>query len=202
MHKKRGMLIVVSGPSGVGKDTVVREFLKSSVDCVLSVSATTRAKRAGEAHGRDYHFVSHEEFIIKIQNGEMLEWAEYNGKHYGTPGHMVERERDAGRNVILVIEVQGAMKVRKTHPEAVLVFIMPPDADALRERLRNRASDSEESILRRLHTAQAEMDKAIEYDYILTNQDIAVCAADLDTVIRAAALSPRHTDFSTQSSAR
>jgi len=191
--RQEGMLIVVSGPSGVGKDTMVGEFLKTSPDCVLSVSATTRPIRPGEEHGRDYHYLEHHDFLRKAEIGDMLEWAEYNGKHYGTPRSKVELERKAGRHVILVIEVQGAASIRKICPEAVLVFIMPPSVEALRERLLNRAADDACSIERRLRIALDEMSRAQMYDYILTNEDFRVCAEDFGTVIKAASLSPKHT---------
>ena len=195
--RKRGMLIVVSGPSGVGKDTVIGEFLKSSDRCVLSVSATTRTMRAGEEHGRDYYYFEREDFIKKAQSGHMLEWAEYNGNFYGTPRDTVENEREAGRHVILIIDVQGAMHVRKICHEAVLVFIAPPSMGVLRERLIRRASDDADSIVRRLEIARKEMKKANLYDYIITNQDFRLCAADFGTVIRAASLSPKHTSLLT-----
>ena len=195
---KRGMLVVVSGPSGVGKDTVIGEYLKSSDSCVLSVSATTRAIRMGEEHGKDYYYLERKNFMKKAQNGHMLEWAEYNGNFYGTPRDVVERERDAGRNVILIIEVQGAMNVRKLCHEAVLVFIAPPSMGILRERLTKRASDDADTIERRLDIAHREMKKAKLYDYILINQDYRICAADFGTVIRAASFSPKHTGLLTQ----
>jgi len=187
-----GMLIVVSGPSGVGKDTVVREFLKSSDNCVLSVSATTRPIRPAEVPGRDYFFLERDDFIQKAQRGEMLESAEYNGSFYGTPREAVWCERLAGRHVILIIEVQGAMSVQKLCPEAVLVFIKPPTVDSLRERLLARGTDDEQSIGRRMKIAEGEIEFAKMYNYIITNDDYKMCAADLDTVIRAAAMSPRH----------
>jgi guanylate kinase len=183
---EKGILIVVSGPSGVGKDTVVSRFLQSAPDnFALSVSATTRAPRPGETEGREYYFVSRDEFERMTAAGDMLEYAEYNGNYYGTPRAMVDLSREAGRHVILIIEVQGAMKIRAAYPEALFIFIMPPSAEVLRERLRGRGTEDESAILRRIRAAEREMSFSERYDHVIVNSDIDVCAAELAEIIRA-----------------
>ena len=181
-----GKLIVVSGPSGVGKDTVVSRFLENAPDCLLSVSATTRPPRPGEVEGRDYFFVAREVFLRMIAEDKMLEYAEYNGNYYGTPRDMVDKSLAAGKHVILIIEVQGAAKIRALYPQALFVFIMPPSPEALRERLLGRATENEASLLGRMQTAQEEMARAREYDFILVNNDVGLCAGELAELIRAA----------------
>jgi len=191
MHK-RGMLIIISGPSGVGKDTVVNRYLQKNQNYVLSVSATTREPRAGEHDGVHYFYESREEFSKKIKNGDMLEYAEYNGNFYGTPADNVEKMRAEGKNVILVIEVKGAKKVKKLCPEAVLVFIMPPTVEELRNRLKNRGTEAQEVVDERMRVAVLEMEEAFGYDYVLVNENIDECMAELEKVFSVAARSPKH----------
>ncbi len=183
---KRGLLFVVSGPSGVGKDTVLHCLLQKRSDCVLSVSATTRTPRSGEQDGVDYHFLSHEQFQSHINHGEMLEWAEYAGNFYGTPSHWVETHRAAGKHVILEIEVQGALQIKQKCPDGVFVFIMPPSMDTLRQRLLDRNTESLEVVEKRLHTAETEMQLAQQYDYILVNHTVDQCCEQLSAVVSAA----------------
>ena len=192
MHR-RGMLIVVSGPSGVGKDTVVGRYFQAHQNCMLSVSATTRQPRTGEIDGVHYFYISREAFEAKIARGEMLEYAEYSGNYYGTPGDNIEKLRSEGNDVILVIEVQGAMKVKKLCPEAVLVFIMPPSVEELRSRLENRGTESSEAVSERMQVAELEIQAAGDYDYILVNKDAAECTAELERILGVAAKSPKHT---------
>ncbi|WRS26864.1 guanylate kinase [Oscillospiraceae bacterium MB08-C2-2] len=181
-----GLLIVLSGPSGVGKDALLGEFLEDNPDCALSVSATTRPPRATEVNGREYHFVSREEFKGMIEAGQMLEWAEYSGNFYGTPRHTVEQELARGKSVILKIEVQGALQIKKDFPDALFVFLAPPSMEVLVQRLTNRKTEDEEMLKKRLQTATFELAQLGSYDYVIVNENLCEAAADLTAVVRAA----------------
>lgn len=171
MNKKRGLLIVISGPSGVGKDTLVKEYLKHN-DAVLSVSATSRKIRGKEKDGVDYYFLTKEEFEEKIKNNEFLEYAVYNDCYYGTPRSEIEDKLNDGKDIFLVIEVQGAFQIKEKLKDSILIFLLPPSLDVLEERLRNRASDSEEMIQNRLKIAIKEIKESTKFDYIITNNDV------------------------------
>jgi guanylate kinase len=185
---KRGLLIVFSGPSGVGKDTVLGRFLLEDKRCVRSVSATTRAPRDGEIDGRDYHFITREQFGELVARGEMLEYTNYkgNGELYGTPKKAVDNQLARGLNVVLKIEVDGAMNIKRMRPDSVLVFLAPPDWATLRERLTRRDSESAEDLERRLATAKRELSLADQYDYVLVNHQAEHCCGDLSAVVTAA----------------
>ena len=156
MNKQR-YLLVVSGPSGAGKDTVVSRMMQKHPEIEISVSATTRAPRAGETDGENYYFLTNEQFEAKIDRGEMLEYVNYCGKYYGTPKSEVDARLDRGTTVVLVIEVVGAANIKKLYPESTLIFIMPPSMDELRARLRGRGTESEEAIAGRLKRAEEEL---------------------------------------------
>jgi len=177
MNKSRGLLIVFSGPSGSGKGTVLKEALKKSNDLCVSVSATTRAPRDGETDGVDYMFYSKEQFLELVSGNGFLEWACFCENYYGTPRAEVERLLDSGKNVVLEIEVQGAMKIKEKCPDAVLIFNLPPSMEELKKRLVGRNTDAEDVIKKRLETAVWEISQADEYDYILVN-DVIEAAAD------------------------
>ena len=169
---KPGKLIVVSGPSGVGKSSVVDGVLQHP-GAVFSVSATTRPARPGEVDGEDYFFVDDQEFDRLIGDGELLEWAEYGGNRYGTPRAAVLQRLAGGEHVVLDIENSGAHQVKAAHPEAVLVFILPPSLEELQRRLRTRGDTSEESIIRRLSVAAEQIDDATtSFDHIVVNDDL------------------------------
>ena len=175
----RAPLVVVAGPSGVGKSTVVREVLARDPRLWLSVSVTTRKPRPGEIDGVDYTFVSDAEFDHLVASGGLLEWATYAGNRYGTPAEAVARVRAEGRPVVLEIEVQGARSVRERASDAVLVFIAPPDRETLRERLVGRGTESPEILEERMNIADTELAAAQEFDHVLVNADVNACAGDL-----------------------
>lgn len=189
--RTRGQLIVYSGPSGVGKGTLLRPLIAEHPDIVLSVSATTRSPRPGEQDGVDYHFVTREQFEAFIADGEMLEYAEYNGNYYGTPRRFVSEQLDLGRNVVLEIEVKGAMQVKRACPTAVLVFVMPPSYAELRERLESRHTESAEQIQKRLEAAVGEIRRLYEYDFVVINDNLEDARNRLLCAIRAGRLVTR-----------
>ncbi len=173
IDRKGGHLIVISGPSGVGKGTVCRELLSRDMkDIGLSVSATTRKPRLGETNGINYFFKTIEEFESMVRNGEMLEFAKVHGNYYGTPKSFVFDQMEAGKDVILEIDIQGATQVKQNYHEAVLLFIMPPTFEDLIKRIRNRGTESEEDIRKRMLNAHAEIEAADHYDYIVVNDNI------------------------------
>jgi guanylate kinase len=182
---RKGLLIVVSGPSGSGKGTVLTELFSKRSGLFYSVSATTRAPRPGEVDGQQYYFLTREKFEKMIQNGEMLEHAEYCGNYYGTPKKAVEEKCLGGADVILEIEVQGATQVKKACPSCAEIFIAPPSAAELEKRLRGRGTESDEVIKDRLETAIGEMVHAKNYDYIVVNDDVATAAKKIDSIITA-----------------
>ncbi|MEI6361218.1 MAG: guanylate kinase [Actinomycetes bacterium] len=176
-------LVVVSGPSGVGKSTVVAAALRLNPTIWLSVSATTRTARPGEVDGREYFFVAGERFDELVATGGLLEWAQFAGNRYGTPRQAVEEHRAAGHPVLLEIEVQGARQVRQSVPGALLVFLSPPSWETLTARLMGRGTESEEAVARRLQHARDELAAAEEFDVVLVNADVEECAGQLVQLI-------------------
>lgn len=185
MKEDKGLLIVVSGPSGVGKGTICKHLLEICDTLSLSVSATTRAPRDEDIEGVTYFFKTADEFKAMIEKGEFFEWAVYNGNYYGTPAPPVLESLKNGKDIILEIDVQGALDVKSRFPEGVYVFVAPPDRETLYERLRGRGSESEEQISSRVAAAEAELAKQFEYDYIIVNDKLDDAVADVEAIIRA-----------------
>ncbi len=187
----KGLLFVVSGPSGCGKGTLLAEILKND-NIFYSVSATTRAPRPGETNGVNYHFLTKERFEELISQNGMLEYAEYCGNYYGTPRKPVEDMLAEGKHVILEIEVQGAMKIMEKCPEAVFVFILPPSLKELCRRLHKRGTETEETIKKRLGEAEREIKQAYKYDYTLINGELSKAVDDMKAIIRAEELNAKN----------
>ena len=183
--KEQGLLIVVSGPSGAGKSTVCKRLRALRPDMALSVSVTTRAPRAGERDGVDYFFVAREEFDRRVAAGELLEHAQAYGNCYGTPRDYVLQRLQQGDDVLLEIEMQGAMQVKEKYPQGVFVFVVPPTLEELAARIRGRGSETPESFARRFGSARAELDYMDEYDYVVVNEDVERAAGDIDAILRA-----------------
>lgn len=180
---KKGILTIISGFSGAGKGTLVKELVKK-YDYKLSISATTRSPRQGEEHGREYFFLTRDEFESMIESNQLLEWAEYVGNYYGTPKAYVEEQLELGNHVILEIEIQGALKVKKQCKDALLLFVTPPSAQALKERLISRGTESMETINKRLSRAHEEAFYMPEYDYIVVNDKLSECVEEMNEIIK------------------
>ena len=183
--KARGQLIVLSGPSGVGKSTVISELLHEREDIYFSVSFTTRGPRVGEADGVNYNFVTREIFEAMIAGDELLEYAQYVGNYYGTSLKLIEEKLAAGVDVLLDIEVQGAAKVRQKCPDACFIFIIPPSVEELSRRLHGRNTDGEDVIAGRLEKAREEYRQIPNYDYLVVNDKVSQAAAEIIAILTA-----------------
>ncbi len=183
MPKSYGLLVVFSGPSGSGKGTVLKEAMSQNKNLELSVSMTTRSPREGEIDGVSYVFTSKDAFLAQIEKNGFIEWAQFCENFYGTPKERVMERLKEGKDVVLEIEVQGAMKVRESFPDAILIFNLPPSMEELKKRLVGRQTESDEVVEKRLHTAEWEISKAQEYDYVIVHDDIGVAARKLLSII-------------------
>ncbi|HZG15652.1 MAG TPA: guanylate kinase [Candidatus Bathyarchaeia archaeon] len=185
MDSDNGLLLVLSGPSGVGKGTVCKALRERMNEIVYSVSATTRQPRAGEIDGVNYFFKSKEEFQKMIEEDQLLEWAEYVGNYYGTPRRFVEETLASGRDVILEIEVQGALQVKEKFPQGIFLFLAPPDLTELQNRIVGRGTETEESIRNRMAMAKAEIELMDKYDYVVVNDVIDTACEKIRAIITA-----------------
>ena len=185
-EKVRGNLIVISGPSGCGKGTICTELLKNNPELFLSISMTTREPRDGEINGVNYYFVTKDEFLDKIDDGDMLEYAVvYNGNYYGTPKDQVEKKLEQGIDVILEIEIEGAAKVNETMPEGIFIFIMPPSMRELKRRLIKRNTETKEQIIERFKRAYREINEVSKYNYIVINDEVKNAVSKVESIIKA-----------------
>ncbi len=194
--EKKGLLIVVSGFAGSGKGTLMKRLVEDYEGYALSVSMTTRKPRPGEVHGREYFFVSKEEFEQKIETGGLIEYASYVENYYGTPRDYVEEQMAAGKDVILEIEIQGALKVKERFPESVLIYVLPPSVKELYRRLKNRGTETEDVIRKRMSRAAEESGVIERYDYIVINDEVEGSVRRLHNLIEAAHDTPgRNEEF-------
>jgi len=178
-----GRLIILTGPSGVGKGTLVRSLLQRHPQLYLSISATTRSPRAGEIDGEHYYFVSRSDFEKMIAEDQLLEWAEFAGNYYGTPRLPIEQQIAQGKSILLEIELEGARQIHQSFPSALRIFILPPSFAELEKRLRDRSSDADEAIARRLQRAQVEVNAADEFDLQIVNDDFDTALQQLETAM-------------------
>lgn len=194
--RRKGILIVVSGFSGVGKGTLMKQLVHSYDNYALSISMTTRQPRPGESDGKEYFFVSREVFEKTIAENGLIEYANYCGNYYGTPKEYVEKQLEKGKDVILEIEIQGALKVREQFPTALLLFVMPPSAQELKKRLEGRGTETEEVIAKRLKRATEEAEGIENYDFIVINDKLEECVKEMHGLILAAHETPdRNQEF-------
>ncbi len=194
--KRKGILIVVSGFSGAGKGTLMKQLVHSYDNYALSVSMTTRDPRPGETEGKEYFFVSKEEFEKKIEENGLIEYAAYCDNYYGTPREYVEKQLEKGKDVILEIEIQGALKVKEKFPTALLMFVMPPSAEELKKRLEGRGTETPEVIAKRLKRATEEAEGIEKYDFIVINDKLDECVEQMHGLILAAHETPeRNQEF-------
>ncbi|MBP1888570.1 guanylate kinase [Clostridium moniliforme] len=182
---KKGVLLVISGPSGAGKGTICKALLEKHKDIYLSVSATTREPRVGEVEGVNYFFTTKEQFLQKVEEGDFLEHAEVYGNYYGTPKSSVQKMLNEGRDVILEIDIQGALKVKENCEEGIFIFILPPSMEELKQRIIKRGSETPESLMRRFKSAYKEINYISKYNYAVVNDEIDTAVSKLEAIITA-----------------
>lgn len=185
MSNRQGNLFIISGPSGVGKDTICAALRQANSELIYSISATTRAAREGEADGIDYFFKTEQQFLDMIERDELLEWAQYAGNYYGTPAQFVHEQLAEGHDVLLEIEVQGALKIKETFPEGVFIFLLPPSLSELQNRIEKRGTETEQTIAIRMETAVEELRLLEHYDYAVINDKIQSAIDNIQAIFTA-----------------
>ena len=180
---EKGNLIVISGPSGTGKDTIIKEVIKKNKNIWISVSMTSRKKRQDELNEKDYFFISEKEFIDKIKDNVFLEYTKYNDNYYGTPKNKINEKLNAGFDVILIIEINGALNIKKLIPDAIFIFILPPNMKELKRRLINRKTENIDKIIKRFRQAYKEINEVTKYNYVVTNDDINDAANKINAIL-------------------
>lgn len=183
MGNKKGVLVLFSGPSGVGKDTVLDIVLNKDKNLQKSISLTTRGIRENEVDGKDYYFISNEKFEDMISQGQVLEYAKYGSNFYGTPKAPIDEWLGEGKTVILKIEVQGASKIKELYPDSVSIFVLPPSMEELENRLRSRGTESEDDIKKRLDIARGEVERSKDYDFIVINDDLDIASDKVIAIV-------------------
>jgi guanylate kinase len=182
--QSKSLLVVLSGPSGVGKDAVLDRMKSQDRSLHFAVTATTRLRRSEELDGVNYHFVSRERFQQMVSDGELLEWAEVYGNHYGVPRQQVEQALEGGRDVVVKVDVQGAMTIKRAMPQAALIFLVAPSMDEMKKRLRERQTESAEDMERRIATADHEMSQRDKFDYVVVNDEVGRAVARIEDIIK------------------
>ncbi len=183
--KQEGILIIISGPSGTGKSTIVKEFINRNNDVELSVSATTRKIRPGEQEGKNYFFLSKKDFTEKLKEESFLEYAEVYGNYYGTPRDFVDEKLKAGKNVLLEIDTEGALQIKDKFPQGVFIFIVPPSINELQRRINSRGTETEEEVERRLNSSLEEIKQLTHYDYVVMNDHISDAVQLIEAILKA-----------------
>lgn len=183
--KERGNLVVISGPSGAGKGSIIQEVIKNNDNIWLSVSMTSREIRGQEVDGKEYYFITREEFEEKITHKEMLEYTEYSGNYYGTPRGKINEHLEAGQDVILEIEIEGALNIKKMIPETIFIFIMPPSMQELKKRLEKRKTETEDKIIRRFKRAYQEINEVTKYNYVVVNDELDQAVSKVKAILLA-----------------
>lgn len=183
--KTRGNLVVISGPSGAGKGSIIQRVLEKNSNLWLSISMTSRSIRGQEQNGKEYYFITREEFEQKITNGELLEYTEYSGNYYGTPREKINENLVAGKDVILEIEIEGALNIKEMVPEAVFIFIMPPTMSELKSRLENRKTETKDKIMKRFKRAYQEINEVTKYNYVVVNDNLDYAVSKVEAILLA-----------------
>ena len=180
---QQGVLIILSGPSGTGKGTICKELLRSYPNLHYSVSATTRAPREGEINGINYWFIAKDEFQTMVENDDLLEWAEVYGNYYGTPKRYVQQQLDSGKDVVLKIDIQGAMQIKQKFPQGVFIYVVPPSLEELADRIYKRGTDAPEVIKKRLSSAAVELASAYNYHYVVVNDSVQAAVSKMEAIL-------------------